>query len=520
MSAIAASIYRLRSPNLRHAIKTDLVAGSTHELRVADRPALRVDRVADLHLPRWATALAEMTGRPFLHEVRAAGSVLLIDLDGSAYALAFGTGWRMLRPEAWEPDFGLRVAIRALQPDRVAEVVRTALDAGARLDLTHMPGGRRMRTFGVEEYRDIVKRIGGKCSMLDITYRKGRSQVKLDGSDALRLTVAADPTRLVEDLRAIERASQLDPAPELAFIEGIRPLAAGNHRYGVAERALRDALATARSDRVGLALPSSLLATEFSELLVDVDGRSTRLTDIDIADIAGLLAGVPAVNRLDALRAGRVTVRTDDPDEDVDTPLSQWIAADLVAGDDRYIYHDGKFYVVTEEYRRVLAAEAARLMAQRPSWRLPPWPRKEHERAYNEQVGAEAGFVNLDRNLTRSETHRSGIEICDLVSPDNQLVCVKRANKSAPLSHLFSQAVVAADALLDGAETRRKLLDKLPADRRSEFPDRPNFVFAIQLPRELTPDALFTFSQATLHHTAKYLNRLGMQVSVMAIPAR
>src|SRR5690606_5424936 len=143
-------------------------------------------------------------------------------------------------------------------------------------------------TFGVEEYRDIVKRIGGKCSMLDITYRKGRSQVKLDGSDALRLTVAADPTRLVEDLRAIERASQLDPAPELAFIEGIRPLAAGNHRYGVAERALRDALATARSDRVGLALPSSLLATEFSELLVDVDGRSTRLTDIDIADIAGL----------------------------------------------------------------------------------------------------------------------------------------------------------------------------------------------------------------------------------------
>jgi uncharacterized protein (TIGR04141 family) len=111
--------------------------------------------------------------------------------------------------------------------------------------------------------------------------------------------------------------------------------------------------------------------------------------------------------------------------------------------------------------------------------------------------------------------------VCDLVSPDNRLICVKRASRSGPLSHLFSQAIVAAEAIVQGDETWHGLLDRLPEPRRANMPRRPDIVFAIQLTKgELTPDSLFTFSQVTLHRAAWHLERLGMGVAVVDIPTR
>jgi uncharacterized protein (TIGR04141 family) len=207
-------------------------------------------------------------------------------------------------------------------------------------------------------------------------------------------------------------------------------------------------------------------------------------------------------------------------DGPIQRPLDQWLAADLTDGRDRYVYQDGRFYVVTDEYRNTLVRAATRLMEHCPSWTLPPWRPGVHEGAYNESVGNIPGFACLDKRRASSHAHPSGIEICDLVSPDNQLVCVKRADKSAPLSHLFSQAIVAAEALCDGDETHDRLLAMIPGSRRAEMPRRPGFVFAIQLTKgDLTPDSLFTFSQVTLHRAARHLHRLDMDVSVVAIPA-
>jgi uncharacterized protein (TIGR04141 family) len=45
---------------------------------------------------------------------------------------------------------------------------------------------------------------------------------------------------------------------------------------------------------------------------------------------------------------------------------------------------------------------------------------------------------------------RSSLEICDLLGPNNELIHVKRAEGSAPLSHLFSQGLISAQSLVAG----------------------------------------------------------------------
>ncbi|MFD0819571.1 DUF6119 family protein [Micromonospora zhanjiangensis] len=520
------SIYRLNWPDLDAAIRPGLESVQAHQLDLAGHRALRLDRVSGDHPPDWADTLNEMTGLPFDQAVRSASALLLVDLGDASFAISFGHGRHLLDRYAWERDFGLRVALRTLSPRRVAEVTRTALDTGARLDLTCVPAGAGVREFGIEQHTDLVKHIGGHADSLDLGWTGGRGgRVRLDGRDALKIRLTPDPAGLVRDLRAIQAAAESEPVPDLAFMEGIRPLTGGS-RLRTAEDALAARIAAPpdggrTGDPVGVSLPVELLGAGVTGLTVLFQGRTEQVESVDLLLIRRLLAPVRLDQRYAALREATVLATVDGQTVPAETSLGQWLVADLTIDGERYVFQQGRFYVLTDSYRQALRKEVERLMAQPIGWTLPPWPVGMSERDYNEKEAGGRGFVCLDRGLVTSRVHPQGIEVCDLVSPDNQLICVKRAGRSAALSHLFGQAIVAAEAIVQGDETWSGLLDRLPEPRRAAMPRRPDFVFGIQLTKgELTPDSLFTFSQVTLHRAARHLERLGMEVAVVGIPTR
>jgi uncharacterized protein (TIGR04141 family) len=96
----------------------------------------------------------------------------------------------------------------------------------------------------------------------------------------------------------------------------------------------------------------------------------------------------------------------------------------------------------------------------------------------------------------------------------------------SPLSHLFSQSLLSAQSLVAGPSAVGERLVRtvaalphawsLPSDFK---PTR--VVYAILMPkgRQLTPDTLFPFSQATLAHAARILGTYGIVVEVVGIPA-
>jgi uncharacterized protein (TIGR04141 family) len=103
---------------------------------------------------------------------------------------------------------------------------------------------------------------------------------------------------------------------------------------------------------------------------------------------------------------------------------------------------------------------------------------------------------------------RQGFEACDLLGPENELIHVKRASGSEPLSHLFSQALVSVQTLANVPEARQKLAARIhELDPARPFPDDfmpEKVVFGILLKKgaELSVDTLFPFSQVTLAHIA------------------
>ena len=516
------SIYRLQVDRLDAALAPDH-DGEEFRLEIAGRPAIRVDRGSEERPPDWAAALVGMTGEPFEHMTRSAGSVVLVSLGDVSYALAFGTGWHFLQEGAYVRDFGIAVAIRCLDPDRVAEVTRTALDLTNRHDLTQLPAGGHVRAFGIEQYSEIVKEIGGRSNTLDITHlRNSRGGVKLEGRHALRLRVAASPDELVADLIAIEKTYEQDPHPDLAFIEGLRPIGPKDVRYARARHALAQELGKTTSDRVGLAIPIGIDSIAIGTFTVDVRGTVLTSEEPDFDPIRRILAGLPVADRMDALDSGRVTLSVAGSADPVGTALSSWIAADLTVSGEQFVLHEGDLFVMTDRYRQALDTAVDDLLASGSGTTLPVWTKGIVEGDYCRQVGKRARYVLLDQRLVRGGAHPKGIEICDLLGPKGELICIKRAEKSSTLSHLFFQAIVAAEDLTDGDQAYQKLLDMLPATRRKDVARRPHFVFAIQLAsgKALSVASMFTFAKVGLFRAARHLHRLNMTVSVISIPAR
>jgi uncharacterized protein (TIGR04141 family) len=133
------------------------------------------------------------------------------------------------------------------------------------------------------------------------------------------------------------------------------------------------------------------------------------------------------------------------------------------------------------------------------------------------------GYVCLDQRFAANPLGNGRLEVCDLVGPGNELVHVKRASDSKPLSHVCSQALVGTQSLLRSPEVRRDfaaLVERHGRGRTVPESFRPSkVVLAILLKKgeKLTADTLFPFSQVSLAHTARALRSDLIDVEVIGI---
>jgi uncharacterized protein (TIGR04141 family) len=182
------------------------------------------------------------------------------------------------------------------------------------------------------------------------------------------------------------------------------------------------------------------------------------------------------------------------------------------------------------EYVNDIQRRVTELISETPSITMPPWTSGD-EKAYNEHVQdvlGQANYLCLDRSGVRTQLHTGtkGFEPCDGLGPNHELIHVKQAAKSSPLSHLFNQALVSTEALMQQPEARRNfaaLVKKASGGRRTIPSDSlpKKVIFAILLKKgvPLTPDTLFPFAQVALVNMADALrSAYGVEVEVIGIP--
>jgi uncharacterized protein (TIGR04141 family) len=499
-------------------------------------PAVLVTGSFEHPVASWCDEIFRMTGIEVSRPVNRSAGLLMLAVDGEVYAIGYDQGFRLVPDRLKNHRFGLSFASRRVDPGRIRDLVAHT-PGGGRTDITLIPGGASVWSLGIVEHAQIVRRLGGHLDDIPLTIsRDNPARISsAEGGAGLRLRLGVEGADLIADIRAIARVLREEkPSPELEFVEHVVPVDDPRLLTRL-EAALDDLLGQRQDGRISVAVPADhwddyTTARAFrARINSDAAGRSTDDFDLDYVLCRARVQR--AGTRVTALRDGTITLyrhsRADRADEIWTSSALRWIEAEVSLDWRRFFLMDEHWYEIDQEYLKAIRTHAERLITDSPSVDLPPWILGDKERTFNASVPDQRpGYICFDRDNVQTALHRgNGVEICDLLSPDNALVMVKRAKGSDALSHLFSQALVAVQTLRNSPEGRVRFAEKVAAARQGRGlpegfqPSRVVFAILLKDGTDLTADTLFPFSQVTLVQTARTLEAWGVQVEVVGIAA-
>ncbi|MEU5714334.1 DUF6119 family protein [Streptomyces sp. NPDC020403] len=488
----------------------------------------------------WCAPLAELTGVDVQVAGRTSSGMLLVRVDWAVYAVTYGMGHHMIDPARLDLGFGLRFALRSLDQDAVSLVRRHLMDARGRTDENSTTRGGNLRDFGNEWVGSIVSKITGRAIDLPLTHAvDGGRVLGVSCTDtSITLPLGLSPLQFMNDLRVIEDAcTQPAPLPGLESLARVRSLRrrGGTGLVQELDAELDRRLGDRQAPGLALNLPGECgaLAADVRAVRITRGSRSVDVDDVDaldIEDIRQFCCERPEGRRLQALREVRVQLFADEGcTEPLSPPIAghRWITAEVLSAAKHHFYWQGSWYEIGAEFVQALRDDITELLNRPSKVTVPSWPSGKDEDWFNKKAAEQDGYDLFDKKTVRTKTFRGGgLEICDVLGPEGQLIMVKKADAgSSGLSHLFAQARTAIEALRYDAEVREKFLARVAGLRSDLRPEdilaTPTVVLAIRLKYgvSITAGSLFAFSQVSLLQTALALQGMGARVEVVPIYA-
>jgi uncharacterized protein (TIGR04141 family) len=441
------------------------------------------------------------------------GAVLFVRSKGRWFVITFGQVRHLLDDEKYEHEFGLRVTLNSIDPDKLRGTDTYTPGVG-RLQRVHLPIATDLTVLDFDQNSQIMRNIAGKV----------RDDLKalfsgISGSDAVQVRSNIQAPKLgdlcANLLMLSEREDYKTAFPQIGRI--------ARTTDPVIVRRLNKQLVKAvqgRSPYLNLTVPE-LVDAGYVAHFVGAGHRGGKFHDIYIQPYFDYIEHLDDDDiTLDALKKShRLVVAGNYPK----FPLFKCLLFDTALPGDGALYHlfGGQWYRVEKDYVDELTK------ALDPLWEagvLPDFHQKTEGQFNFDVAQANAKYACLDTSsLSPVKKHR--VEPCDLLTTHGHRLRfwhVKRSTLSFALSHLFNQGTNAIHLLKQEPKARenlRKLVlrrcTKAAAERILPCIDGNLYdvIFAIitHKPEDAKSANLPLFSKISLLRSAKELGAYGVR---------
>lgn len=499
--------------------------------------------------PTWADFLSPAFGKlAGIGKTASTGAVLVLRTSyykDRLFALTFGQGRHLLRSDAFERKYGLRVVLNAVSKGenasnndyvRIRSVDSTTMQPNAVQVRRQAARSAPMELFEVDTFRDILKAATG------LPVETDKWGGRISGSDAVHLLTSAAFHELGQLCRLIEKTHLSDAYRErYGWIDNITAVRDARECEAL-DQELVSRLAKLKLDGLELGAPELLEWEDVGEITYSVNSTQP-FSDFRLADYLDVLkaGGKLSVLTPSHLRhSHRVRVFDGQGEERHSWAVAKCITGELKLKGKNYLLSDGYYFRISDSYLKALNDYVAAL----PKCKLAlPRATSADEGEYNTLAGQQPHLLNLDKHLVLTESRSTPVEICDLLSQDGHFIHVKRKYGSAALSHLFAQGAVSADLLVSDKSFRQKLHEvvrgaeeaRCVAEGKPDYRERfakydseavktsdIEIVYAVlgDWSTSSLPTWLPFFSKVNLHRHVRELRRMGFQVSLAQIEAQ
>nr|WP_298140220.1 TIGR04141 family sporadically distributed protein [uncultured Pseudomonas sp.] len=466
------------------------------------------------HSPPWTkffTARPEVSEDAF-GDSKTVGAVLIVRVSGAKFVLTFGSGFHLLQNELIERDFGLKVTLNSVDPDKLRSLDKASYD--------HNPLNSRTQSTREVDIFDL--HIDSETEMLYAV--TGVSKVDVFGShvtgrDALTLVVAVCVDGLVDILKeALVRYKQKLPE-KFEWVENISRVRDADSNQ-LLDYELDDALQNGNISSFWLGEPEVVDWESQIGYSFDMYPKTPRHVVLDLDDLFEYMKTKGVACNVDSLRSVSVHVNNNEYKDVKSWSAYRCLYAELAVGGEQYILRNGIWYRVDKSFVERIDNYFSDLLMYEHAM---PIYSHDVEGDYNEYVcSIDKKFFLMDKKNIKVGGVYDKIEFCDLVREWTDFVHVKYYRSSSTLSHLFAQGCVSAEVFVRDMEFREKLNIKLPSGLKlldaKAMPDARNYqvVYAIATDKEI-PKFLPFFSKVTLKNSLRTLRSLGYTVKLCKI---
>lgn len=472
--------------------------------------------------PKWSKFLELSDEQKAALTNLTAYGLVFVPLAGRWFAVSFGLGHVKLDPDVFEQDFGLRVVLNTVDPDKLRSADVRTPDENTTSRRIQTARRSDQTAFSIDIERDIVRGLAGEPNDSSFASR-------VAGSDGLTLTKEMDVGDLPQVCAAAFAAfGKTDYKANFAWIDQIKHV----RDKGTIElldaalvAALNGCLTGAIPDTLHLAYPVIYDPEKARHIRFKGFGSTNVHTDLEIGGyVADMQERTLAAYEPDFLAMHKVVeVNAEGKDDGQRWRIKECLVFETDVNGDKYVLSADRWYRIDTN----LANDVAAFFAGVPAHVMPDALADENEEKYNARIStAGHNLLCLDRKLVKPTGASSSIEACDFLQSDGAMIHIKDQTSSSRLSHLFNQGTVSARVMkMDGAFRdllRAKIADQetalglagyqaLVADSASPYSESAHLiVFAVICSGVGTGgNRLPFFSLVTFRQAANELRALG-----------
>ena len=377
-----------------------------------------------------------------------------------------------------------------------------------------MPKATNINEFGFDLERDLIKSITGKCN--DEMFEKAN----LIGGDIFSVLVERDINNIEDFLIYCYKKYKEDKYKEnFEWIDNIKEVKSKNEQKQL-DNILIQYINDEKFDSVWMSIPEIIDWEGVNGFIYTSDNivYDDIVIDKVIESLRNNLTSVEQLKR-------KKVVMTDVEGKEVNRwSAYKCVIAEIQFEEKSYCLNNGKWYCINKDFSDKIEKEYETIEISDLEF-IDYNTNMENEDDYNEELSnslSNSYLIHKIGEIPFGGGIGNKIELCDVMTQDNKLIYIKKNGGSAYLSHLFNQAAVSAELLLDNTFRNKvntkmsefKFEKKFPKDFKAM--DYTIIIGIINKYHEKRPKIPF-FSKVSLRYTINSMENLGYKVQLKNI---
>ena len=383
---------------------------------------------------------------------------LVLDGKERIFAIPFGNGKSLLNDDVIEEQFGIKTLLNSVPKNGFRQLCSSNYGGDHRTRNEQVPKKTDISEFGFDIYSDFLRRATAKSE--EELFNKNT----ITGGDLLSVSVPVTIDNINDFLiKCYERYKSDKYKENFSWLDNIKEVKDKSLKLKLNNELLLN-INNRNIDRVWMAVPEVIDWEDVSEF--KYNSSLSGFDDVDIEQIYCLFKDGFILN-IDSLKSKKVyAIPTDGGEPIYEWSLYNCLIAEIEYEDSAYCLNYGRWYKVNHDFVGDINNYYKSIEISDIEF---PFGVGEKEDEYNKKLcDSLSNSILMDKETVRVKgMGKSSIEVCDVLTEKKELIHVKKNGGSSYLSHLFNQAAVSGEMLLDSSfrnEANKKMKKDLFCD--------------------------------------------------------